>query len=141
MRFLPVFLIFFFPLVPVCHAEENGIPEIVLTGFETYQKYGAPAAINDWLKGSPFEASDKDHGSRRMTSVESIYGRMVGFELFRTVRLTPSTRRVYILVKFEKGAAWMSFECYKPVTAWIILKFDFSTKADEIVPPDLLAGQ
>jgi len=44
-------------------------------------------------------------------------------------------------VKYEKGVAWMFFDCYRFTTDWIVARFDFSTKADEVIPANILGGQ
>ena len=141
MRFFRVFTLLTFSLIAVCHADDAGIPDIVLKGFETYQKFGTVSGVDAWFKGSAFEAADKDAVTAKMAHVESTYGTITGYELLRTVRLTPSTRRVYVAAKFNKGVAWMFFDCYKPATDWIILRLEFSTKADEVIPMNILTGQ
>lgn len=121
-------------------AQDLSVPEIVSRGFQEFQKNGALAAVNIWLTGSAKESDDDalDQATNRMSRVQSVYGRMLGHELIRVV---PSTRRVYAVVKFEKGAAWMSIDCYKPKQEWIIPSFDFNTRANVILPPNILGGQ
>ncbi|MES2570142.1 MAG: hypothetical protein V4710_08810 [Verrucomicrobiota bacterium] len=124
-------------------AAEDDVPEIVAKGFGEYQKHGALAAFNSWLSGSAIESDDniQDQITARMSRVQAAFGRMIGYELIRTVTLSPSTRRVYAVAKFEKGAAWMSFDCYRPGRDWIIPRLDFNTNANLILPPNLLGGQ
>jgi hypothetical protein len=56
--------------------------------------------------------------------------------------LSASTRRVYAAMKFEKGVAWMFFDCYQTGgSGWIITTLDFYTKANIILPPNLLGEQ
>jgi len=117
------------------------MPNIVTSGFEAYQKYGMQSGVDAWLKGSAFETADKDQVTGKMSHVETTCGRFIGYEQMRTVRLTPSTERVYVLAKFNKGVAWMFFDYYRPATDWIVVRFDFSTRADEVLPPNMLGGQ
>ena len=72
-------LIAIFSLVAVCHADDAGMPDIVTKGFEAYQKLGVLPAVDEWLKGSPFEASDKDEVTEKIRRVESSYGRITGY--------------------------------------------------------------
>ncbi|MGB8352667.1 MAG: hypothetical protein WCD79_02140 [Chthoniobacteraceae bacterium] len=139
MRFIQIFAAIL-ALVAVCHADDAVVPDIVARGFDTYQKFGLLPAVDAWLKGSPFAAGDKDLVTEKIKRVESSYGAVAGYELLRIVKLTPSTQRVYLAVKYEKGVAWMFFDCYRPTTEWIVASFDFSTKADEIVPTSILGG-
>ena len=140
MRFIQVLTVVL-ALVAVCHADDAGVPDIVTRGFDTYQKFGVLPAVDAWLKGSPFEASDKDQVTEKIRQVESSYGAFAGYELLRVVKLTPSTRRVYVAVKYVKGVAWMCFDCYRPTTDWTVARFDFSVKADDIIPANILGGQ
>ena len=87
-------LIVVFSLVAICHADDVREPDIVTRGFDAYQKLGVLPGVDEWLKGSPFEASDKDDVTEKIRRVESSYGRFAGYELLRIVKLTPSTRRV-----------------------------------------------
>jgi len=57
------------------------------------------------------------------------------------VPLTASTERVYAAVKFEKGVAWIAFDCYRADKSWIVVRFDFASSANLIVPPNILGGQ
>ena len=141
MRYLQILAIVF-GLVAVCHADDAGLPDIVAKGFEAYQKLGVLPGVDAWMKGSPFEAADKDQVTEKIRQAESTRGPIAGYELLRIVKLTPSTRRVYVAVKYQKGVAWMFFDCYRLATDWIVARFDFSTKADEIVPAEnILGGQ
>ena len=137
-----VLLCIVFSLSRVCRAEEPSVPPIVLKGFEEFQKHGTLAAMDAWLAGSARDNDEvQDRASTRMTSIQGLFGRVLGYELVRTVILSPSTRRVYAAVKFEKGVAWMSFDCYKPDKDWIIARFDFGTNANLVLPPNILGGQ
>ncbi|MDB6151635.1 MAG: hypothetical protein JWL90_88 [Chthoniobacteraceae bacterium] len=137
---LSLFIVLFSSL---SHAAEAVVPEVVARGFDEYQKHGSLAAFNAWLSGSAIESEDdlQDQVVRRMGKVQSVFGRMIGYEIIRAITLSFSTRRVYAVAKFEKGAAWMSFDCYKPGTEWIIPRLDFNTNANLVMPPNILGGQ
>jgi hypothetical protein len=44
-------------------------------------------------------------------------------------------------VKFEKGVAWMGFDCFLPDKEWIVTRFEFNTNASLVLPPNILGGQ
>ncbi len=121
----------------------SNVPGIVSKGFDTYRRDGALAAVNVWFTGSVRENDDssQDDAVSRLDRVQGVLGRVYGFEPVRTVTLSRSTRRVYVAVKFEKGVAWMSFDCYLPDKEWIITRFDFNTNANIVLPPNILGGQ
>jgi hypothetical protein len=124
-------------------AQDKSVPPVVAKGFQTFQKDGPLAAIDVWMAGSVRETDDdfQDQAVARLNRIRELFGRMIGFEPIRTVNLSASTQRVYTAVKFEKGVAWMSFDCYKPDKEWIVVRFDFQTNANVILPPNILGGQ
>ncbi|HEV7403769.1 MAG TPA: hypothetical protein VGO11_12610 [Chthoniobacteraceae bacterium] len=124
-------------------AQEGNIPPIVARGFATYQRDGALAAVNSWFTGSARESDGglQDDAVARLGRVQGWLGKMTGYESIRTVVLSKSTRRVYLVVKFEKGVAWMAFDCYQPDKEWIVTRFEFNTNAGQVLPPNILGGQ
>lgn len=123
-------------------SQEAGVPPIVAKGFEEFEKNGTLAAMGVWLAGSARDNDDEqDRATAKMSSIQGIFGRMLGYELIRVVMLSPSTKRAYAAVKFERGVAWMSFDCYRPGKDWIISRFDFGTNANLVLPPNILGGQ
>ncbi|MEA3211105.1 MAG: hypothetical protein QOE70_4162 [Chthoniobacter sp.] len=130
------------PLAAHLEAQETTLPPVVPKGFEEFQKNGTLAAMGVWLAGSARDTDDDwDRATAKMESIQNTFGRMLGYEVIRIVVLSPSTQRVYAAVKFEKGVAWMSFDCYKPLKVWIVARFDFGTNANLILPPNILGGK
>ena len=119
------------------------MPGVVVKGFEIYQRDGVLAAVNSWFAGSARENDGglQDEAVARLERVGSWLGSMFDYELVRNVPLSASTRRVYLAVKYQKGVAWMWFDCYRPGDQWIVTRFDFSTNANNILPPNILGGQ
>jgi hypothetical protein len=129
-------------LVSCRAAEPASVPEIVKQGFDIYLKAGPKAGVDAWLKGSPLQ-NDKSAISAvvgGLTNVEVAYGKFIGWETIKVVLLSESTRRVYVVAKYERGPLFCSFDCYKS-TDWIIPTFNVHTKANEILPSFLLSGQ
>jgi hypothetical protein len=126
-----------------CFAEEKGPPPLVAKGFQAFQQNGLLAALDIWLAGSARESDDnfQDLVVAKINRTQGLFGKMSGFETIRVVSLSPSTLRLYVAVKFEKGVAWMSFDCFKTDKDWIIVRFDFQTNANIILPPNILGGQ
>jgi hypothetical protein len=95
-----------------------------------------------WFAGSARDNDDdQDRATAKLSSLQGLFGRMLGYELIRVVPLSPSTKRVYAAVKFDKGVAWMSFDCYRAEKDWIISRFDLGTNANLVLPPNILGGQ
>lgn len=119
------------------------MPGIVIDGLKAYQKSGSKAALAIWLKESPMETGDYSTSVNMdglLSRIEKSYGKMIGFEPVRTVNLSPSVCRVYLVLRFEKGPAFASFDCYKSKEAWTIPSLDIHTKASQVFPPGLIGG-
>jgi hypothetical protein len=118
------------------------IPKIVGDGFNAYQNAGAKAAISAWLKASPMEndVSTRTNMEGLLGRWQTDYGKLVGFDLIRGVILSPSFERLYVLVKFEKGAAFASFDCYRASTGWIVARLNLNASASEVLPGAILSG-
>ena len=134
-------------LVVVCclaasASAQTDLPPIISNGLDAYQKTDGKAALAAWLKGSPVEndTTTKMQVNGLLAQIEAAYGKMIGSETLRVVTLSPSMQRVYLLIKFEKGPLYASFDCYKSPTGWIVPICDFNTKANTILPAGLLAG-
>ena len=75
-----------------------------------------------------------------LSQIETAYGKMIGFDSLGVVAVSPSLQRVYVLIKFEKGPLYASFDCYKTEGGWIIPIMDCNTKANLVLPQSLLDG-
>jgi hypothetical protein len=127
--------------VLVSEAADTGVPEVVTAGIDAYIKSGSGAAIEAWIKGSAVESNrqQRDQIAKTIQQVETLYGKMLGWELVRVVPITASCRRVYGALKYEKGPLWTVFDCYKS-NAWILADVQFHTEAKEVLPASILSG-
>ena len=116
------------------------IPAIVSNGLDAFKTSGGKAALATWLKGSALENDSATNSTiiGILNEIDSAYGKMKGFEKLRVVSITPSFRRVYLLIKFEKGPIFVVFDCYKFNSEWIIPQLDFNTKAGSVLPAGIL---
>ena len=140
---LPLILIALLLTLTTVHAQDRApVPPIVGQGFDQLRSNGSLAAMTAWFAGSAKENdADQDRAAANLNNAQSYYGRYIGYEVLRSVPLTGSTERVYAAVKFEKGVAWIAFDCYRPDKSWIVVRFDFASNANLIVPPNILGGQ
>ena len=123
-------------------ADEQEIPDVVLSGLRTYRSETPNAAFKVWLVGSPMEneGSLMVQGADMFQKTEAHYGKYREFQLIKTVNLTPTSKIIYLQMNFEKGPLFAKFLCYRTDLKWIIAMFDFHTKAEIILPPGLLDG-
>jgi hypothetical protein len=130
-----------FCLHTICRAQDGSVPDIIKRGFEAYQKASAQAALDTWLRGSPVEYDQRTRTQLGggLGAIDSAYGKFVGWELIRSIKISDSVRRVYITAKYEKGPLFMSFDCYQGAD-WMIPALDFQTKLSLLLPPSILGG-
>jgi hypothetical protein len=118
----------------------DDVPKIVIDGFNAYKISGVGEAINVWLKGSPME-SDK-MGIVQLqggfTQIESAYGKMVSYEILKSIKISPVSNRIYAEILYERGPVFMFFDCYKSLNGWIIPIVRCHTEVDKILPADFL---
>ena len=119
------------------------VPAIVTIGLDAYRRAGLDSAIDMWLAGSPFanDAVAKGQVIRGLAPLEMALGRMVGADIIDVVGIGPHVRRVYAVVRLERGPMYGFFECYQTAGGnWIIPALLFNAKAQEILPARYLAG-
>jgi len=71
------------------------------------------------------------------TQIETMLGKMTGYEILKTVKVSSTTMRVYAEIRYEKGPLFMFLDCYKSANGWIIPTVRFNTDADKILPEDI----
>jgi hypothetical protein len=65
---------------------------------------------------------------------------MIGFELIGTKVFSPSSKRIYLLIKLEKHPLYAALDCYHTPDGWIIPVFGFNLSAQEVLPPAFFGG-
>ena len=122
-------------------AEE--VPKLVTSGLEAYKTTGSAEAFTLWLKGSPLEADKTAMASLKdsFTQVETMYGKMIGYEVLRTAKLSSHSSRIYAEIHYEKGPLFLYMDCYKSLNGWIVPMMRFHTDADKILTADSLSGK
>jgi hypothetical protein len=139
MKYMTLFVILFC-VGPV--RAQSDVPTIVTDGLVAYQKSGGEAAMAVWLKDSPIETdtTTRINVAGGLAQIATAYGKMVGYEVLRTVSIAPSLRRIFVLGKFEKGPVFFSFDCYKADKSWTLPLINFNTKPNTILPEGMLNG-
>src|ERR1700736_373187 len=121
--------------------KEANVPDIVTVGVTAYEKGTADAAVDAWVRGSAIEHDPKQREAlvNGLNNIQRLYGAWIGWELIRVVKFSPSCWRVYGVVRYEKGPAYVLFDCYK-TSDWILNDFEVNVSADKLLPAGLLAG-
>jgi hypothetical protein len=117
------------------------VPPIVLRGFEAYIARGTEAAFDTWLTGSPVasDANMRASAIDGLKAVEAQYGRVVGHEILGVAPVGTTVRRVYVVIRYERGPLYAWFDCYQTGETWIIPGFLVNTRPQLILPPEMLS--
>jgi hypothetical protein len=111
------------------------VPQIVTDGFAAYVKGDVRAALGVWLKDSPASsAATIEQMVATIAPVEAAYGHIIGHDVLRVVQVGSAVRRVYVVMRYERGPMYAWFECYENAGRWIIPGFLTNTRASEIMP-------
>ena len=118
------------------------VPAIITRGLEAYRTGGLGAAVDVWIEGSPVAGSSaKAQLVGSLAPLESMYGRMVGADVLDVVEIGSHVRRIYAVIRLERGPLYGFFECYQtPDGSWIVPMLLFNSKAQDILPARYLGG-
>jgi hypothetical protein len=142
LRFAALLLIVAIPAGAQAADRSTDVPRIVTAGFAAYESKGSRAALAAWLEGSPVSnPATTEQMVASLAPVEAAYGNVIGHETLRVVPVSASVRRVYGIIRYERGPLFIAFDCYWTGKDWIIPMFLTNTKAAEILPASLLAGE
>jgi hypothetical protein len=119
------------------------VPKLVTSGLDTYKTTGSGEAFAIWLKGSPLETDKTAMTSLKdsFTQVETMYGKMIGYDVLRTVRISSRTNRIYAEIQYEKGPLFLYMDCYRSLNGWIVAMMKFNTDADRVLANESLSGK
>ena len=115
-------------------------PEILSVSFDAYKNEGFEKAFKIWMKGSPLENDKTSLLSMKggFTQIETLYGKMIGYEIIRNYRIAKNVVRTYAVLFYEKGPLYLYVDCYRAAENWIIPEMQFHTKAQMILPEKLI---
>jgi hypothetical protein len=129
-----------FLVLAVSHALAESPPKIVSYAFDTYKTKGFEEAFKVLLKGSPME-SDKTtlmNMKGGFTQIETMYGKMIGYEILKSIKISNSTIRTFAEVRYEKGPVFVFIDSYNSPNGWINPVMRLHTDAEKILPEAIL---
>jgi len=123
------------------NAFAENTPKVVLSAFDTYKASGYNEAFNVLLKGSPLESDKTTMMNLKggFTQIEAMYGKMVGYEIIKSVMISTATNRTYAELRYEKGPVFVFIDSYKSPNGWIVPRMLFHTDAEKIFPEDMIS--
>jgi len=122
---------------PPLGGQTPALPPVIRAGMEAFKVRGHDAALARWIKDSPI--TDPSEAAKAFTQIESVYGRMTGYEVLDVVPFGTYSSRSYLVILFEKGPVYARFDCFRPKDDWVIIDFVFNTKPDPILPATMMS--
>ena len=93
-------------------ALHSDVPAIVTRGLDAYRTGGLGAAADVWLAGSPISGpSMRAQLVGGLAPLEAAYGHMIGSDVIDAVAIGAHVRRVYVVIRLERGPLYAFFEC------------------------------
>lgn len=108
---------------PLLRAQDSVLPPAIQEGLKTFiDNNAADAAVGIWLKGTPAETDGALRGkiSSSLMDLSNVLGKPTGYEVVRQVQISPSVVTTYLVLKFEKGPAFMIADTYNSGKGWIV---------------------
>ena len=117
----------------------NDVPPVVIAGLDAYRAKGLKPAYAIWSNGAlEFDRASKEAVIAGLTQIELIYGKMIDYNVVKTIVIGSAVQRVYIVLLYERGPVFAYMDCYKTGDKWIVTDLMFHTKANAVFPAKLL---
>ena len=118
------------------------IPPPLSRALAVYKSDGARQFISTLVKDGPMEGNIEIRQQIAiLDKVEMYYGRYQSFDIVDIKRFSDSTRLIYLLINFEKGAVFGKLITFKARQKEIVSSFVFHTKPEQVFPEALLISR
>ena len=118
------------------------IPIPLAKAFAVYKTDGARQFINTLVNDGPMEGNIEIRSQIAiLEKVEAYYGKYKSYDILDIKRFSDSTRLIYLLINFEKGAVFGKLIAFKNTQQEIVSSFVFHTKPEQVFPDALLSSQ
>jgi hypothetical protein len=120
-------------------AERDEIPESILLGLKTYQTSSYSVAVELWLKNAAVEQPEEFKKELLgLARAEQIYGVYEGFDVVQQLSFSPRTKRITLVLYFEKGPLWADFDVFRRKdNTWAINGAHLSLSVDGVLRESL----
>lgn len=120
-------------------AQQAELPPVAAAGLAAFEQAGADSAIAVWLRGTsmdtPATRASLGQGFARMAEQT---GTMLGYDVVRVFPIGTHVRRVYAVLHYERGPAYLFMELYRTPDDWMMQSVQFNAAAEDVFPSALL---
>lgn len=120
-------------------AQTVEVPAPAREGLEALSAAGADAAIAAWLEGTSFDSpATRATLAQGFARLEEQLGRLTGHDVVHVLPVGSHIRRVYAVLHYERGPAFLFLELYRAAAGWGVLTVEFNGNPETVFPPALL---
>ena len=118
------------------------IPQPLTEALSAYKAKGVRQFINTLVKDGPMEGNIEIRTQiATLEKIEQFYGNYRSFDILNIKRLSDSSRLIYLILNFEKGAVFGKLVSYKNNRKETVSSFVFHTKPEKVYPESLLISR
>jgi hypothetical protein len=117
----------------------QAVPLIATRGLDLLVKGQPDSAValwtRTWTSTNDVGKAEQVLGSFRQ--LPQIAGSPLGYDLIRTVDVTPHLTRAYFLLRCERQPVYFLLVLYEAKDQWVVGTVNWNTDADHVLPPNL----
>ncbi len=130
------------PLFAASAQTTNDLPPPVNRGLTALQAGQCEAAFREWsIAWTAPEDSAKGERLVSGCAVLSKFGPLNGYDVIRTLYVTPHVSRVYIALLYAKQPVYLMLVAYRSGSDWKILVVNWHTDYDKVIPASLFGAE
>ena len=120
---------------------QTGPQTVVVKGLQMWSSGHCRDAIDAWT--SSWSGQDAFQRTQLVNGCDLLeqMGTIEGYDILRTVDITPHLQRVYVLLRYEKQPVYLLVAAYESKDDWKIVTVNWNTDPDKVVPSELLLPQ
>jgi len=126
--------------VPLASQE---LPHVATQGLDFLVRDQPDSAVALWAS-SWISASDAGKREQLLDSFRQLSqaaGQALGYDLIRTIEITPHLQRAYFLLRCQKQPVYFLLVLYRARDRWTVSTVNWHTDADHVLPPTLFGAE
>jgi hypothetical protein len=139
---IPIVLMWLFVALPL-HAASQDLPAVATQGLDYLVKDQPDSAVALWtmIWISPADAGKRQTLVDSFRQLPQIAGPVLGYDLIRTVEVTPHLQRLYFLLRCQRQPVYVLLVLYRARDRWTVSGVNWHTDADHVLPPTLFGAE
>jgi hypothetical protein len=119
---------------------QTPIPALVQQGLDSLTKGSCQGAFDLWTRGWP--DVQKAQMAPTCSALQEYGGAFRGYDVLKTVDVTPHLTRVYIMLLYQIQPVYMMVVLYRPGEVdWKVSSVNWHTDPDKVIPSSILPPQ